>query len=214
MSLTFWNSSSVSCALAASGLPRPRPPRLLRGAALFRALQPRCLALQLAQVEQPRALHLAAGDHLDLVDARRVEREDSLHPHAVAHLAHGEGGARVAALAPDHHALEDLDALLVALADPRVHPHGVADTELGDLPPHFRPHVPLLHQLDRLRTHLRTLSDYRSPKNTSPSSLLPGEQIGAALACARHRLLVPPLRDLPVIAREEDLGDPQAAELR
>src|SRR5258705_551915 len=56
-------------------------------------------------------------------------------------------------------------------------------------------------------------SDYRSPKNNTPSSLLPGEQIGAALACARHRLLLPPLRDPLVISGKEDFRHPHAAKL-
>src|SRR6267143_5264919 len=56
-------------------------------------------------------------------------------------------------------------------------------------------------------------SDYRSPKINIPSSLLPCEQIGAPLACARHRLVLPPPRDLLVVPREEDLRHPQSAEL-
>src|SRR5207253_1405322 len=55
--------------------------------------------------------------------------------------------------------------------------------------------------------------DYRSPKNNLPSSLLPGEQIGAALACARHRLLPAPLRDLRVVAGEEHVRNAQTAEV-
>src|SRR5207248_11677010 len=176
-----------------------RPSRrslLLRGPAFFCALQPRRLALQLAQIEQARALHLAAGDDLDLVDARRIEREDALDAHAVAHLSHGERRVRVTALAPDDHALEDLDPVLVAFADLRMHAHGVADAEFRNLAPDFRRDVPLLHQLDRLPTHLRTLCDYRSPKNNSPSSLLLCEQIEPALACARHRFLPATVLDL------------------
>src|SRR6267143_1827927 len=97
----------------------------LCGSALFGALEPRGLALELAQVEQARTLDLAAAGHLDLLDPRRIERKDALHSHAVAHL--------------------------------RVHPHGVADAEFGDLSPDFQLDVPLLHQLDRLRAHLRIL---------------------------------------------------------
>src|SRR5207237_6970133 len=120
------------------------------------------LPLQLAQVEEAGALHLPAARHLDPIDAGRIQREDALHTHAVAHLAHGEGGAHVRALPADHHALEDLDAFLVALADLRVHPHGVANPEAGDLSPRFRFDVPLLHQLDCLRTHLNTRFTRRS----------------------------------------------------
>src|SRR5882762_4282039 len=56
-------------------------------------------------------------------------------------------------------------------------------------------------------------SDYRSPKFKIPSSLLPCEQIGAPLACARHRLVQSPPRDLLVVPREQDLRHPQSAEL-
>src|SRR5438270_3171187 len=171
---------------------------LLSGAAaLFAVLQARRLALQLAQVEEPRALYLAAGDDLDLVDARRIERKDALHADAVAHLADGERGVHLAALLADDHALEDLDAFLVAFADLRVHPHGVADAELRDLRPRFRLHVPLLHQLDRLRTHFRNLfprSRYRSPRNRVSSSAF--EQIRPPRPGALQRLLAPPGRDL------------------
>src|SRR5207302_11474672 len=151
--------------------------------------------------------------HLDLVDSRRIEREDALHAHAVAHLPHRERGVHVPALAADDDSLENLDSLLVAFADLRMHAQGVADAEFRHLAADFRRDVALLHQLDRLRTHLRTLSDYRSPKNNLPSSLLPGEQVGAALACARHRLLAPPLRDLRVVAGEEHVRNAQTAEV-
>src|SRR4051812_14529417 len=150
-SLTFWNSSSVSCTLA------PSARALLGCSALFGGLEARRLALQLAEIEEARALDPAAAHDFDAVDPRRIEREDALDPHAIAHLADGERGAHVSALFPDDHTLEDLDALLVPFADLRVHPHGVAHAELGDLTPDFRLHVALLHQLDRSRTHLRIL---------------------------------------------------------
>src|SRR3954469_5208446 len=129
------------------------PPRLLRRR-LLGALQAGRLSLQLAQVEEASALHPTAGNHLDLVDARREDRENALHSDSVGHLAHGEGAAQVALLLADDHALEDLDALLVALADLRVYPDRVADTEGGELRPRLRLDVTLLHQLDRLRAHL------------------------------------------------------------
>src|SRR5882762_1504297 len=56
-------------------------------------------------------------------------------------------------------------------------------------------------------------SDYRSPKINSPSSLLLCEQIGAAFACVRDRLLLPPPRDLLVVPGEEVLRHPQSAEI-
>src|SRR5690606_7504485 len=49
------------------------------------------------------------------------------------HLAHGEGLADTAALAPDDDALEDLDTFLGALDDLHMHIQGVARTEIGDI---------------------------------------------------------------------------------
>jgi hypothetical protein len=62
-----------------------------------------------------------------------VEREDALDADAVAHLAYAEGGADAAARLADDEALEDLDALLLTLADAVVNLDGVTDAELGEL---------------------------------------------------------------------------------
>src|SRR5207237_3539355 len=134
----------------------PAQALLLRRGVLFGALQARRLALQVPQVEKARALHLAARHDFDLIDPRGVDREDALDSHSVRHLAHGESRVEMRALAADDHALEDLDALLVALADLGVHPYRVADAEDRHLGPGLGLHVPLLHQLDRLRAHDRT----------------------------------------------------------
>src|SRR3954454_23020056 len=91
------------------------------------------LAAQLTEVVQLRPADVAAGDDLDLLDDRGVHREGALDADAEAHLAHGEGLARAAALAADHDALEDLDPGAVALDDADVHLDGVAGTELGDV---------------------------------------------------------------------------------
>jgi hypothetical protein len=86
-------------------------------AAALLALDAGGLALQLAQVVEARAPHVALRDHLDLLDARRVQREDALDADAVGDLADGERRARATAVLTDHDALEDLDALLVAFLD-------------------------------------------------------------------------------------------------
>src|SRR5262245_11015736 len=98
------------------------------GRALF-ALDAGRLALQLTQVIQPTLPNLTTGDDLDPIDARRMQREGALDAHAVGNLAHGKGGAGAAALARNHHAFVNLDALLVAFLDDRVHANGVADPE-------------------------------------------------------------------------------------
>src|SRR5438876_1871034 len=93
-----------------------RPPALFH---------PRRLALEVAQIIQLGAPHLRRPHHLDLLDRRRVERENALDTLAERHLAHRKGPARPAAMHPDDHALEDLDALLVAFAHFHVHADGV-----------------------------------------------------------------------------------------
>src|SRR3954464_3691941 len=85
------------------------------------------------EVVQLRPAHGAAGDRLDLGDDRRVHRERALDADAVADLAHGERLANAGALAADHHALEELDSLLVALHDTHVHLQGVAGREGRDV---------------------------------------------------------------------------------
>src|SRR5947209_9548823 len=93
----------------------------------------RLLAAQLAQVVELRPAYVAAGDQLDVVNDRRVHRERPLDADAEAHLARGEGLTHAAALAPDDHTLEDLDALAVALDHPHMHLHRVARAEIRDV---------------------------------------------------------------------------------
>src|SRR5262249_51641413 len=79
------------------------------------------LADAVAQVVQLGPADLAGALHLDLGDARRVQREDALHALALHDPADSERLAQPLALAGDHHALEDLDALLAALQDALMH---------------------------------------------------------------------------------------------
>src|SRR5438093_1014958 len=109
-----------------SAFSRVRYARTLDMKRLLRFSHPRGLALQVAQEVQLRAPDLRGADHFDLVDDRRVQRKDALHALAERHFADRERGARPAAVLPDHHALEHLDALLVPLAHLHVHAHGVA----------------------------------------------------------------------------------------
>src|SRR6185503_7764756 len=109
---------------------------LRRGLLLAGLFHARRLALQLAQEVQLGAADFRRAQHLDLVDDRRVQREDALHALAERHLADGKGRARAAAVHPDHHALEHLDALLVPFAHLHVHFHGVPGLDrraLGEL---------------------------------------------------------------------------------
>src|SRR6516165_5073097 len=98
----------------------------LRGALLAQA---RGLAGASAKIEELRPADMPRLHHLDSFDARRVDRECALHADAVRHAAHGERGAGSLAALPDHHALKDLDALLLALDDLDVHAYGVPGGE-------------------------------------------------------------------------------------
>src|SRR5688500_16112725 len=94
-------------------------------------LDARGLAGEVAEVVQLGAAHAAAAHHLDSTDHRAVHREDALDADAVRDLADGEGLADTAATTGDAHALERLDALLVAFLHPDVNAQRIARTERG-----------------------------------------------------------------------------------
>jgi len=77
----------------------------------------------------------AAGADLDLVEPRAVEHEHALDTDVEAHLAHGEGASKPRAVLLDDDALEDLDAVLVALDDLVVDANGVADPKIRMIRP-------------------------------------------------------------------------------
>src|SRR6202171_5825876 len=81
------------------------------------------------QVVEPALAHIAMAQHIDLVDARRVDHESSLDADAVSHAPHGEVHAQAAAGHPDHGAFEHLDALACPFHDLGVHSHRVAGTK-------------------------------------------------------------------------------------
>src|SRR5689334_19108283 len=105
-------------------------------------LHPRGFALQLAQEVQLRATDPRRPHHVDLVDDRRVKRKDAFDALAERHLPHGKGGTRTSAVHPDHHALEHLNAFLVAFTHLHVNANGVARLDRRALD-----HVPALDGL-------------------------------------------------------------------
>src|SRR6476619_2488618 len=128
---------------------------------LLALLHARRLALQLAQEVQLGAADLRRADDFDLVDDRRMQREDALHALAERHLAHGERGPGTAAVHANHHAFEHLDAFLVALADLDVDTHRVA-------------------RLDRrARGELRALDGIYGNHQTTPSLVAPTDPAAA-----------------------------------
>ena len=92
------------------------------------------LADPAAQVVELRPPHVAAGDDLELLDLRRVDREGALDADAERLLADRERLPRAAALAPDHDPLEHLGAPPRPLDHLEVHPHPVAGGKARDLP--------------------------------------------------------------------------------
>src|SRR5947199_256443 len=77
------------------------------------------------EVEELGAADVPRVHHLDPLEPGGGERERPLDTDAVGDAPDGEAGPRALAAPPDDHALEDLDALLLALDDPHVHAHGV-----------------------------------------------------------------------------------------
>src|SRR5690606_17660238 len=90
------------------------------------------LAGAAAQVIELGAADDAAADHLDVLDVRRVEREDALDAFAEAHLADGEIAVDAAVRAGDADAFVVLHAGALALDHAHAHAHGVAGAEFGN----------------------------------------------------------------------------------
>src|SRR6185436_8197127 len=90
------------------------------------------LAGALAQVVELGAAHFALALHLDRGDQRRVGLEGALDALARGDLAHDERGVEALVALGDHHALEGLRALALALDDVDVDDHRVAGREVGD----------------------------------------------------------------------------------
>src|SRR5713226_3836871 len=92
----------------------------------FPAPHPGGLAPQIAEVVQLRAADFRRASDLDLLDRRRVQREDALDALPERHLADREGRARATSMQADDDTLEDLDALLVTFPHLDRHLDGVA----------------------------------------------------------------------------------------
>src|ERR1035437_2420729 len=99
----------------------------------------RALAETLPQISQLGAADGAFALHFHLLHARRMDGENPLHAFAVADAAHGEHLVQPMTATANHHASENLYALLLALDHFGVHTHGIAHAEVhGDLAILFR----------------------------------------------------------------------------
>jgi hypothetical protein len=108
--------------------------RFLRFASISRALGAVLdgrggFALAGAEVVEFCAAHGTPALDLDLGDAGRMQRKDTLDPLAVGNTANGEVRVDAGPLSANHNTRVDLDPLLVAFDDAGVDFDGVADGE-------------------------------------------------------------------------------------
>src|SRR5437588_9403499 len=108
--------------------------RLALGAARSLA-DARRLAGARAQVIELRAAYVALPLHLDRGDERRIGLEGALDALARGNLAHDEGRVEAAVALGDHHALEGLHALSIALDHVHVDEQRVAGREVWNVLP-------------------------------------------------------------------------------
>ena len=106
-------------------LPAKNPARLLIALA-----QAGCFAPQSAQIVKLGAAYASCSDQIDMVDHRRVDREDALHAVTEADLSHRDGLAHPTILAREHGSFKGLQPLFITFSDSDVYANGVARPEL------------------------------------------------------------------------------------
>src|SRR6266508_1757194 len=108
------------------------------------------LTSQAAQVIQLRAPHLALADDLDRIEPWRVQQERALDADAVrCDPPEGEVLINTAAAAANHHALEVLRALAVALDDAHADAYRVANSKVGQV----RLELPIFDLIENFLRH-------------------------------------------------------------
>src|SRR5258706_1986213 len=88
-------------------------------------LHSRSLAFEVSQIIELGASYLRRPHDLDLLDGRRMQRENALDAVPERHLAHGERCAGSSTMLADDDPLKDLNTLFVTLAHFHVHADGV-----------------------------------------------------------------------------------------
>ena len=160
------------------------------------------MPLELAQIVQLGAANRAGAHHIDMVDDRRVHRENALHAVAEAHLANRDGLAHAGVLAGDHGAFKRLQTLFVAFPDSYVNANGIAGPELGM----------------RRRARLCLLMNFATSAFCMlvlPSPFADARnQIGTKPFCFLARRSPAPALDFLMIAAQQHLGHFPAAKLR
>src|SRR5450759_2712721 len=195
-------------------LPRftaPKATALGTGGLALLLADARLLADLLPEVVQLGAAHVADLHHFDLVDLRRVHGERALDTDAEGLLAHGERLAHALALTLDDGALEDLDAVATALDHLEVDLDVVAGLELR----HTLAQLLAFDVLDDVHG-----ASFRA-KTGGQSSRSGAAARNAGRRAPPRGAILPfsdlqraPAVDLAVVAAEQHVGDPPAAELR
>jgi hypothetical protein len=99
---------------------------------VFLIADARGFAGEITQVEESCAADDALRDDLDLFDARRMAQEHALDADVERNFSHGKRAAGPGAMALEHDALENLDAVLFAFDDAIVDANGVANAEIRE----------------------------------------------------------------------------------
>ncbi len=87
----------------------------------------------ITQEVQLRTPGIATTDNLELGDQRRMDRPGLLDPDLTNHTTHSHILVNATTLAKNHRALIDLDALLLAFDDPKMHIDRIANIKAGNI---------------------------------------------------------------------------------
>jgi len=92
-----------------------------------------CLSAKVTQVIELGTSNAAAADHVDMIDHRPMQREDTLDTDAKADLADRNGFARSAVFAGDADSFKSLKPLFVTFLDADMHAKRVTRLKSGDI---------------------------------------------------------------------------------
>src|ERR1051326_3440993 len=90
------------------------------------------LTPELSKVIELGTAYSCRSHHVDFLDHRRVQREDSFDALAERDLANCESGTACSTPLTDHRAFENLDAFLLTLPDFYVDPDGISGPKRGE----------------------------------------------------------------------------------
>src|SRR5690554_3845628 len=102
--------------------------------AMTLAANSRGFTAELTQIIQLRTAHSAKLGHFDLIDARAVDRENTLHADAAGRdLAHGQGLFETGTAASKANAFENLNTLFGAFTNAEVNADRIARAKFRDI---------------------------------------------------------------------------------